>query len=97
MLKCASRNGRTVEGSNHRQETLDLAERIFTSALSTPTTLHMTHRASVLPVIAGIILRLGDRKDLVLRLALRMAGDPDRPSVPAFTRDAGNQMLAMLW
>ncbi|OCF41066.1 hypothetical protein I317_05077 [Kwoniella heveanensis CBS 569] len=79
-----------------QQKLLQLAERIFTEALTTPTTTHMTHRASILPFVATIILRLNGRCELILRVALNMAGAPGQRYVPTFVREAGHQMLAML-
>ncbi|RFU31591.1 hypothetical protein B7463_g4710, partial [Scytalidium lignicola] len=75
---------------------LQLSIRIFKEALEVPLTVHMTHRAGIFPVVAAIILKLSNRRDLVLLLALRMAGEPGKPYVPTFIRDAGSQMLAML-
>lgn len=57
----------------------------------------MTHRASLFPFAAAIILKLGNQRDLILRVALRMAGTPGKPFVPTFVRDGGNQLLSMLW
>lgn len=76
---------------------LQLSIRVFKEALDAPPTAHMTHRASIFPFAAAIILRFSERRDLVLLLALRMSGEPGKAYVPTFIRSAGNQMLAMLW
>lgn len=81
----------------HQQLLLRLSVRLFKEALGTPEAVRMTHRAAILPVAASIILRLSTRHDLILRLALRMAGEPEKAYVPTFVREAGNQMLVMLW
>ena len=80
----------------YRQCLVDTAVRMFEEALEGPTTTHMTHRASIFTFAASLVIRFADRRDLVLRLALRLAGHADRPSVPTTRRDAGRQMLAML-
>ena len=76
---------------------LQASLRIFVEALESPPAPHMSTRASMYPYIAAIVLRGSDRVDLVLRLALRMAGDPNQREVPTCVRGAGRQMLAMLW
>ncbi|KAF4469436.1 hypothetical protein FALBO_3656 [Fusarium albosuccineum] len=81
---------------DHQKLLLDLSMRLFKGVLKTPQAVLMTHRASILPVAASIILKLGSRRDLVLRVALRMAGEPGKPYVPTFVRESGNQMLVML-
>lgn len=81
----------------HKKYLLDIAIRIFQEALDAPQGTHMTHRASIFPFAGALILQCSDRRDLVLRLALRMAGRPDKQYVPTFIRSAGNQLLAMLW
>ena len=80
----------------YRQTLVNTAVRMFEEALDGPTTTHMTHRASIFTFAASLVIRYADRRDLVLRLALRLAGHADRPSVPTTRRDAGRQMLAML-
>lgn len=57
----------------------------------------MTHRAGIFPFAASILLRLGGQRDLVLRTALHMSGEPGKPHVPTFVRQSGTQMLVMLW
>lgn len=86
--------------SNQRKEQqrllCDLSIRLFQEALAqVPATVRMTHRASIFPFAAHIVLKLSDKRDLVLRLGLRMAGEPGRPFVPSFVREAGIQMLLM--
>lgn len=76
---------------------LETSLRIFNLALSIPGATHMTHRASIFAFAGAVILRFGDRRDLVLRLSLRMAGDPAAACVPTFVGNAGKQLLAMLW
>lgn len=83
--------------AQQQRRLLQLSTRLFKVALEVPQTVHMTHRASIFTFVAAIILKLSDRRDLVLRLALRMAGEPGKKYVPTFIRDSGNQMLAMLW
>ena len=81
----------------YQRELLRVSIRMFTEALKMPGLTHMTHRASVMAFAAAIILKLSDRRDLVLRLALRLAGDPTRPAVPTWVGVTGKQMLSMLW
>lgn len=87
-----------VRRSQHEQQQLlvHLSTRMFEEALRVPSSLVITHRASILPFAASVILRLSKRRDLVLRAALRMAGEPGKPTVRTFVRDAGRQMLVML-
>jgi hypothetical protein len=74
-----------------------LSVRMFEEALSqAPSTILMTHRASIFSFAAPIVLNLSDKQDLVLRVGLRMAGEPGRPFVPTFVRETGIQMLLML-
>ncbi|KAJ0426797.1 hypothetical protein BJY00DRAFT_306793 [Aspergillus carlsbadensis] len=88
----------TSSRADHQRYLLSIAIRIFEAALDAERGTHMTHRASIFPFAGALILRFSDRRDLVLGLALRMAGDPCRENyVPTFVRSAGNQLLAMLW
>ena len=57
----------------------------------------MTLRGSTFAFAAAIVLKLSDRRDLVLRVALRKADDPTKPNIPTYFREAAGQMLAMLW
>ena len=87
--------------NQQRQEQLKLMRklsvRMFEEALSqAPSTIRMTHRASIFSFAAPIVLSLSDKQDLVLRVGLRMAGEPGRPFVPTFVRETGIQMLLML-
>lgn len=83
--------------ADHQRQILGISIRIFQLVLDIPGATHMTHRASIFAFAGAIILRFGERQDLVLRLALRLAGDPTRTSVPTFVGNAGKQLLAMLW
>ncbi|KAF2014440.1 hypothetical protein BU24DRAFT_451484 [Aaosphaeria arxii CBS 175.79] len=99
LLLSARIVGKLSESANlptHQRRLLDTALAIFRSALDDPVTIHMNTRGSIFPFAGAIILRFGERRDLVLRLALRLAGDPTRPYVPNFVRNAGSQLLAML-
>lgn len=91
------RAGETSESELYRREMLEVSTRIFEEALARPGLTHMTHRSGAISAAASILLRLGDRRDLVLRLALRMAGDPNKSSVPTWVNVCGRQMMAMLW
>lgn len=71
--------------------------RMLTEALAWVDATHMTHRASVFAYAAALVLKLGDRRDLVLRVALRLSGPPSKTFIPNSRRNAGQQMLAMLW
>lgn len=91
-----SQLGRNQQRLEQQQLLRDLAVRIFEEALSQPpATIRMTHRASIFPFAAHVVLKLSDKSDLVLRLALRMSGEPKRPSVPTFVRESGHQLLLM--
>lgn len=81
---------------DQQQLLVKLSVRMFEEALKLPTSLLITHRASIMPFAASVILRFSKRRDLVLRAALRMAGEAGRPTVRTFVRDAGRQMLVML-
>lgn len=76
---------------------LGLCTRLFMGSLKTPGAVRMTHRAGIFPFAASILLRLGGQRDLVLRTALHMSGEPGKPHVPTFVRQSGTQMLVMLW
>ncbi|KAF4967389.1 hypothetical protein FSARC_5047 [Fusarium sarcochroum] len=80
----------------HQQLLLSLSKRLFDEAIDSIDAVRTTQRAAIFPVAASIVLRLSTSRVMVLRLALRMAGDPGRPYVPTFVREAGNQMLVML-
>lgn len=86
-----------LKKQEHQRLMLELATRVFQEALGTPFAIRTTHRSVIFTVAASIILKLGGRRDLILRTALRMAGEPGEPYVPTFVRDAGNHMLVMLW
>lgn len=81
----------------HRMLLLNLSTRLFSQAVECLDSVCMTHRASIFPVAASIMLNLGGRRDIILRTALRMAGEPGEPFVSSFVRDSGNQLLVMLW
>lgn len=81
---------------DQQQLLVNLSTSMFEEALKVPSSLVITHRASIMPFAASLILRLSKRRDLVLRAALRMAREPGRATVRTFVRDAGRQMLVML-
>lgn len=81
----------------HQELLLTLSLKIFEQALEVTDAVHMTHRSAIFSYAASIILRLSVRRALVLRLALHIAGEPGKPFVPTFVREAGNQLLVMLW
>ena len=95
--RLARKRPKSADSTRHQSALLQAATRMFTEALDTPDAPHMTHRASIFPFVAAIVLKLSNRVELVLRLAVRMAGEPGQPYVPTFVRDAGCQMLSMLW
>jgi len=75
---------------------LETSVHMFTEALRQPGLTHMTHRPSTFPFAAAIILKLSPNRDIVLRIALRLAGPPDRPHIPQNIRNAGYEILALL-
>lgn len=87
---------RPQQGHGHQQLMRTLATRIFSEALKVPDAVRMTQRASIFPFAASIVLRLGSRRDLILRVALHMAGEPGEHHVSTFVRESGVQMLLML-
>ena len=100
-LRCSQALGKSQSQShNHngqqQQLLLSLATRIFEEASKVPDAVRMTNRAAIFPFAASIILRLGSRRDLVLRVALNMAGEAFQAHVPSFVREAGVQTLLML-
>jgi hypothetical protein len=84
------------EFNQYHQDILHAAEVIFEEALEHHPIPHLSWKTGIVVFAAGIILRLNGRKELVLRVALRMAGDPENPPLNTFTRQNGYQMLAML-
>ena len=82
--------------SRHHLTLLKIAEDIFELALAHEYIPYFAFKTGYIVFAAEIVLRLGDRPDLVLRMALRMAGNPDRPPIRTSTRANGYQMLAML-
>lgn len=81
----------------HQQELMsNLAVRMFTEVLKVPHAVSTTQRATIFPFAASIVLRMCSRSDLVLPVALQMAGEPGELHVPTFVREAGVQMLLML-
>lgn len=93
----ALERSRPADLAHYQRHLLRLSLRMFEEALKFAGLTHMTHRGNALVFGASILLKLSDRRDLVLRVALRMAGDATRPYVPTFVRSCGCQMLAMLW
>jgi hypothetical protein len=92
----AQQHHRNQQRQEQQQLLVDISVRIFEEALRQhPLTICMTHRAAIFSFAAHIILKLGDKQDLVLRVGLRMAGEPGRLHVPTFVRETGNQMLLM--
>ncbi|OAL53053.1 hypothetical protein IQ07DRAFT_629540 [Pyrenochaeta sp. DS3sAY3a] len=86
----------THQQQRHQQLMSHLAVGLFSEALKVPYALRNTQRASVFPFAASILLRTNSRPDLVLPVALHMAGDPGKHQVPTFVREAGIQMLLMV-
>lgn len=84
------------QNHGHQQLLLSLATRIFVEALKVPDAIRMTQRAAIFPFAASIVLRLGSHRDLVLRVALRMAGESGEHHVSTFVRESGIQMLLLL-
>ena len=84
------------ELARYQAQILDLVHELFDQALTQPQIPHLTFKTAFIVYAAGIIFRLNGRKDVVLRLALRMAGNPDNPSPRTFTVHNGQQMLSML-
>ncbi|KAL4882335.1 hypothetical protein BJY04DRAFT_217253 [Aspergillus karnatakaensis] len=68
-----------------QQLLLALSARLFKESLQAPEAVRMTHRAGIFPFAASILLRFGEHRDLVLRTALRMAGEPGKLHVPTKT------------
>ncbi|CAO2658286.1 Nn.00g060090.m01.CDS01 [Neocucurbitaria sp. VM-36] len=82
----------------HQQQLMSsLAVRMFTEVLKVPHAVRTTQRATIFPFAASIVLRMYSRSDLVLPVALQMAGEPGEVHVPTFVREAGVQMLLMLY
>ncbi|KAF2108080.1 hypothetical protein BDV96DRAFT_588175 [Lophiotrema nucula] len=79
-----------------QQLMLSLALRLFTEALKVPRAIRTTHRAAIFPFAASIVLRTCSRSDLILAVALQMAGEPGEPHVSTFVRESGIQILLML-
>jgi len=96
-VRIARKRPEPSKTSHEQQLLLALSIRLFKEALKAPDAVLTTQRASIFPFAASIILRLSGRRELILRVALRMSGEPGKPHVPTFVRDAGNQMLVMLW
>lgn len=95
-VRIARKRPQSYNTSHQQQLLLALSTRIFKEALRASQAIHTSHRSAIFPFAASIILRLSTRRDLVLRLALRMTGEPGKPHVSTFVRDAGNQLLVML-
>lgn len=76
----------TVNVSLDQNKVVGLADSMFQDALTHDSIPAFSFRSGHILFAAEIMLRLSDRRDLVLRLALRMAGDPDKPSLNTFAR-----------
>jgi hypothetical protein len=61
----------------------------------------MLRPTSTLVFAATIIMQLAESdteaQDAILRVGLRLAGDPRKPSVSTFPKHNGHQILNMLW
>ncbi|KAF6818682.1 MFS alpha-glucoside [Colletotrichum plurivorum] len=63
---------------------LNISIEIFENALKNPMAFRITHRASICPFAASIVLRMSQRNDLILRAGLRMTSEPGKQYVPTF-------------
>ncbi|WRT68793.1 uncharacterized protein IL334_005773 [Kwoniella shivajii] len=84
---------------NTRHELLGLAVQMLEGALCHERALHMIGRTSALVFAATIILQLTDpeagSRDLILRVALRLAGDPNQ-DLMTYEKHNGFQLINML-
>ena len=85
-----------IDSAAYRDKILQLSEAIFEDALSHSEIPHFSLRSGNVLFAADLIVKLGGRQGLVLRMALRMAGDPDKVTIRTQTPFNGLQMLAML-
>ena len=83
-----------------RQDLLAVSIELIEVALSHERATHMLRVTSPLVFACVMILRLTEpespSRDLVLRLALRLAGEPGR-GVMTFSKHNGLQLINMLW
>ncbi|WVQ72840.1 hypothetical protein IAR50_002401 [Cryptococcus sp. DSM 104548] len=86
--------------SNFRTDLLDVSTRILEGALSHERALHMLRPTSVLVFVSTMVLQLTPRgareRDLILRVALRLAGEAGREEMKTFATHNGFQILNML-
>ena len=97
IAQIAKRRFHTKHLEDDQERLLRLATQILESALDGPNATHMTQRASIFPFVASLVLKLNAARELVLRVALRMSGDPRLPFISTFVKDAGHALLAMVW
>ena len=95
-LRILRHQGPDIDFPKHYAHLLQVAEFIFEDALAHDHVAYFAFKTGYILFAAHIILRLGDRRDLILRMALRMAGDPERPPINTSTKYNGYQMLSML-
>ena len=86
----------SADCTRYHREILQVAHDVFENALKQERIPHLSFKTGPVLFASGVILRLGGRRDLILQLALRLAGDPDRPPLNTFTRHNAYQMLSML-
>jgi hypothetical protein len=86
---------RSVRLDLARKDVAGVAIEIFERALEQPY-IPVTVKSGAYVFAAGVIRQFSSRQDLVLRLALRMAGDPHMRQLNTFVVHNGQQMLSRL-
>ena len=95
-LRILRHQGSASIADKHQTSILQISERMFEDALAHEHIPHLAFKSGYILFAADIMLRISHRPDLVLRMALRLAGDPDEPPLRTSTRHNGYQMLSML-
>ena len=84
-----------------RQDVLSVATTVLVEALKEPMSMHMLRRTSLLVISSAIVLQMTPPgtpiRDIVLRMALRMAGNPRQDTLMTYTRHNGFQLMNMIW
>ena len=88
-------------GVSARQEILSEALEMLENSLLHPLALHMLQGTATLVVCCAMVTRMTPQdapsRDLLLRLALRLAGDPHKRATRTYFQHNGYQILNMIW
>ena len=97
LAKVARENFDSPNLPTYQSHLLELSLRVLTDALERPAYIHMSSRPIAFCFATAVVLKFRLHRGLVLQAALHLIGRPSDLFVPNYMRNAGSEMLGMLW